>query len=343
MNIKRITMQEMTLKPGFATSFGPCILIVLALMLSALSGCTGLQQTSPGRSEFIVVAASVPTDRQAVFAPVFVLPDAGRSYNRIGKVVAQTTTDGEEITIDPDQPVVYVGRFRFSTDKGTYTNLVYRVHFQKIPWSLVPFHFGAGSNVGLLVVVTLSGNQVPLLVTTVNTCGCYVAVIPTRSLPPEDYPRGWNTQRQSVYGEVLPGVLPAYSDDDALLVRVRPGVHRVMDVRVIPRRRLMEKETVQARTLPLQSLRHLPLASGTTTSMYYSSWPLRGHVKGAIKPLESLLLSLVSLDFYVGMDKEYGDTTVSGNPFYTSLLPWNRHASDMNNFAGFLRFWGWRL
>ena len=313
------------------------------MMLSALSGCTGLQQTSPGRSEFIVVAASVPPDRQAVFAPVFVLPDAGRPYNRIGKVVAQITTNGEEITIDPDQPVVYVGRFPFSTDKDTYTNLVYRVHFQKIPWSLVPFHLGAGNNVGLLVVVTLSGNGVPLLVTTVNTCGCYVAIIPTKSLPPENYPRGWNTQRQSVYGEALPGILPAYSGNDALLVRVRPGVHRVMDVRVIPRRRLKEKETVQARTLPLNSLRHLPLAQGTTTSMYYDTWPLRGHVKGAIKPLESLLLSLVSLDFYVGMDKEYGDTTVSGNPFYTSLRPWNRHASDMNNFAGFLRFWGWRL
>ena len=87
----------------------------------------------------------------------------------------------------------------------------------------------------------------------------------------------------------------------------------------------------------------LPLENGEVTSLYYDQWPLQGHVKGSIKPWESLLLSLVSLDFYVGMDKEYGDTAVSGNPFYTSLFPWNRRASDMNDFAGFLNFWGWRL
>jgi len=77
--------------------------------------------------------------------------------------------------------------------------------------------------------------------------------------------------------------------------------------------------------------------------MFYDTWPLRGHVKGAIKPWESLMLSLVSLDFYVGMDKEYGNTAESGNPFYTSLKPWNRQRSDMNNFAGFLQFHGWKL
>jgi len=335
-------MQKITLPPGSTTSCRHFVLFVLGLLL-VLSGCTSLHSPSPSSPELSVVASSVSADPLAVFAPVFVLPEAGRPFNRIGKVMAQTTTDGEEINIDPEYPIFYTGLFPFSTKKGAYTNLVYRVHFRKIPWSLVPFHFGAGSNVGLMVVVTLSDNGIPLLVTTVNTCGCYVAVIPTTSLPPEDYPRGWHTQRQSVYGEVLPGVLPAYSGNDALLVQLRPRVHRVMDVRVIPRCRLMEKETVQAQMLSLQSLRHLPLASGTTTSMYYSSWPLRGHVKGAIKPLESLLLGLVSLDFYVGMDKEYGDTAVSGNPFYTSLLPWNRQASDMNNFVGFLRFWGWRL
>jgi len=43
------------------------------------------------------------------------------------------------------------------------------------------------------------------------------------------------------------------------------------------------------------------------------------------------------------MDKEYGDTHESGNPFHTSLKPWNRHNSDMNDFSGYLRFNGWRL
>ncbi len=326
------------------TAYQRVILMIFCLLSLVLPGCTSLQNSSSGFSELtVVVPPSGSTDRLADFAPVLVLPEAQRPYNRNGRIKAQPTAAGEDIIVDPDQPVLYAGRFRFSTEKGVYTNLVYRVHFQKIPWSLVPFHLGAGRNVGLLVVVTLSWDQVPFLVTTVNTCGCYVSVIPIRSLPLEDYPREWNSKRQVVYGEVLPGVLPAYSKDDVLLVKIRPEVHRVMDVRVLPRRRLKEKETVQAQMLSLQSLHHLSLSSGKTTSMYYSNWPLRGHVKGAIKPLESLLLSLVSLDFYVGMDKEYGDTAMKSNPFYTSLLPWNRHASDMNNFAGFLRFWGWRL
>ncbi len=34
---------------------------------------------------------------------------------------------------------------------------------------------------------------------------------------------------------------------------------------------------------------------------------------------------------------------ITQNPFYTSLKPWNRKASDMWNFAHFLQFWGWRL
>jgi hypothetical protein len=33
----------------------------------------------------------------------------------------------------------------------------------------------------------------------------------------------------------------------------------------------------------------------------------------------------------------------TSNPFYTSLKPWNRKASDMWNFTEFLEFWGWRL
>lgn len=320
-------------------------LFAFVLLFLALSGCTTLHTVSQKSPDLHVIIRRAPADPIAAFAPVFVLPGAERPYNRIGKVVAEVTDGEEHIRINPGQPVVYTGSFRFSTDRGSYINQVYRVHFQKIPWSFVPFHLGAGSNVGLLVVVTLSEDQVPLLVTTVNTCGCYVAVIPTGSLPPDAYPPDWKNVRQSIYGEVLPRLLPTYSVNDVLLVTVRPEVHRVMDVRVIPRRRLMEKETEQAQMLPLQLLKVLPVADDKTktTSLYYDAWPLQGHVKGSIKPWESLLLSLVSLDFYVGMDKEYGDTAISGNPFYTSLLPWNRHASDMNDFAGFLKFWGWRL
>lgn len=67
---------------------------------------------------------------------------------------------------------------------------------------------------------------------------------------------------------------------------------------------------------------------------------MQGHVKGAWKPWETLVLGLVSLDLLVGMDKAYGDPW---NLFYTSLKPWARQDSDTNDFPRFLKYWGWRL
>lgn len=130
---------------------------------------------------------------------------------------------------------------------------------------------------------------------------------------------------------------------DKLLVTIRPAVHRVMDVRIVDADAMADVPKSIADILPLSILKSLQLPEGGTTSMFYDTWPLKGHVKGAIKPWETLLLSLVSMDLFVGMDKEYGNTTESGNPFYTSLKPWNRQASDMNNFAKFLQFYGWNL
>jgi hypothetical protein len=62
-----------------------------------------------------------------------------------------------------------------------------------------------------------------------------------------------------------------------------------------------------------------------------------------VKLWESLFLSLISMDMFVGADKVYADPRETGNPFYTSLKFWNRNSSDMWNFPGFLQFWGWRL
>ncbi|MEN8262496.1 MAG: hypothetical protein ABFR82_03450 [Nitrospirota bacterium] len=83
--------------------------------------------------------------------------------------------------------------------------------------------------------------------------------------------------------------------------------------------------------------------NGTTTSFYHEDGPLKGHVKDSVKIWESLFLGLISMDLYVGADKAYEDTGETGNPFYTSLKPWNRNASDMWHFRKFLEFWGWKL
>ena len=317
--------------------------VLAGLLLLLLSGCASHETNRGAIANLHLIAESPSPDLTTIFAPVFVLSGQQESYNRIGRVVAKEIDGVEKITIDPDQPVIYADQFSFSTEGGTYINLVYRVHFQKTPFSLIPFHLGAGSNVGLLVIVTLSEDQIPPLVTTVSTCGCYAKLIPTAALPVDAYPADWSNERHSFYGEILPTGVATYTVNDALLITVRPKVHRVMDVTISRRETLTKKDVTPAAILPLQSLKTLALKPGKATSLYYDAWPLQGHVKGAIKPWESLLLSLVSLDFYVGMDKEYGETTVSGNPFYTSIFPWNRQASNMNNFAQFLIFRGWWL
>jgi hypothetical protein len=339
-NFKGIWLQTVLLAFGSRLS----VPLLVGFLCLSLSGCATHKNTLQlTDSQYVVVDDTSADDLMSTYAPVFVLPGWQKPHNRIGKVIAEKRDGFENISIDPDQPTVYGDKFLFSTQRGSYTNLVYRVHFQKTPFSLIPFHFEAGSNVGQLVVVTLSEEHVPLLVTLVNTCGCYVVVIPTAALPVEAYPEGWIDREQRVYGEILPASLPEYRPGDALLVTVRPEVHRAMDAGIAKRETLTGKELMPGKLMALQSLKRLPLEDGGVTSLYYDTWPLRGHVKGSIKLWESLLLSLISFDFYVGMDKEYGDTVVSGNPFYTSLKVWNRRTSDMNNFAQFLQFLGWKL
>jgi hypothetical protein len=93
---------------------------------------------------------------------------------------------------------------------------------------------------------------------------------------------------------------------------------------------------------PMEALNRIA-EDGSTTSFYHESGLLKGHVKDALKPMEMLFLSWLSLDLFVGMDKAYADPAVTGNPFYTSLKPWRRSDSNMWDFARFLHYWGWRL
>ena len=280
-------------------------------------------------------------------APLFLTYDYQSEYNRIGRASAMVDDQGNEhIFVDSQHPVIYYLKRRFSTKKESYTNLIYRVHFPKVPFSLIPFNLTAGNNIGLIVVITINSHQKPVLVTTVHTCGCYLAIVPTSFLPREALPLNWKGSSIKVYGENLPGTLD-YSkvNHPKLLVHLRPEVHRVMDLEIIAKRDFkgLRNVTVMEMTLaPIERLKEIPLGSGTT-SFYHQEGILKGHVKGSVKPIESILLSLPSLDFFVGTDKVFGDREKTGNPFYTSLKPWNRKASDMWNFAEFLEFWGWRL
>ncbi len=310
-------------------------------------GCASFASIPPEPVKTVYVVEGPPDRVDVRFAPAFVAHQYSKTYNRIGTLSAVRSPDGQErVFVDPHKAVVFSEVRTFSTASGTYTNLIYRVHFSEVPFTLIPLHYTAGYNVGLLVVVTLNAAEKPILVTTVHTCGCYAAVIPTAALPLEAHPENRTEGPLDVYGERLPSRLDYSSaSHPRLMVHLRPGVHRVMDLQITDDSDLASDPAFRllpATMEPADHLEKIPIQGGTT-SFYFRDWPLTGHVKGSFKGLESLTLGIVSLDFYVGMDKVYGDENGPDNPFYTSLRFWNREKSDMRFFARFLRFWGWRL
>jgi len=321
----------------------PALIFVLLV-----SGCAHKPIVELEKNYGLFIPTSVQTSVWNEHAPAFIVYDVKKPYNRIGRPSARHIANGSvELYVDPDSPVIYTDRRTFETFRGIFTNLVFRIHFEKVPFSLIPFHLTAGSNSGILVIITLNAQGQPILVTNAGTCGCYAVVIPTSNLPEDALPKKWPDQGFiTVYGETLPALLN-YDNIKAprLLIRLRPGVHRVIDIAVVEEQTLIRLNQSHRVLTPLESVENLekiPL-NGEHTSFYHDTGIRKGHVKGSIKPWESLLLSLISLDLFVGSDKVYGNTDKWGNPFYTSLKPWNRKVSDMNDFAGFLKFFGWRL
>jgi hypothetical protein len=321
--------------------------IGFTLLLLVLSGCAYSQKGIHEPIHMIYLAQGEKDSLISRFAPVFLIYNYQEPYNRIGRPSARFDARGnEKIYVDHEKPVVYSMNRKFSTDKGTYTNLIYRVHFSEIPFSLIPFHISAGKNVGLMVLITLDASQRPLLVTTVGTCGCYAAIVPTSYLPPNALPSEWKDGPLDVYGEKLPSLLGYGAlKNPKLVIHLRSEVHRVMHLEPMEEEKLRNPERftiIKAPLIPMASLEQIPI-NGEKTSFYHDRGPLKGHVKGSVKPWETLFLSLVSQDLFVGTDKVYGEREIIKNPFYTSLKPWNRNSSDMWNFAHFLKFWGWRL
>lgn len=275
-------------------------------------------------------------------APIFVIEAPDKTYNRIGTPSARLVEGKEDVFIDPSHPTIYTRKTTFKTERGTYTNLTYRVHFEKVPVS----YLGWGDNVGLLLVVTLNAAGKPVLFTTVHTCGCYLAFVPTSYLPTEAYPEGWNFGRQEVYGQNLPGMIDFSGidpDQSSLMLRLQDGTHRVMDLWLEPNAALYKYDLVKSTLKPLKMLEGLSLPEGASTSFYETSGDRRDYVKKSQKPWERLFMGWWALDLRVGEDKKLGRDPEDGISFYTSLKPWARSASDLRNFTEFLHYWGWKL
>ena len=280
-------------------------------------------------------------------APVFVIEEADKEYNKIGTVIASNDGGNEEVRVDPQTGTYYATQKSFTTLRGSYTNLYYRVHFSEVPSGLIPFYLGAGENVGLFVVATLDNNFDPVLYTIVHTCGCYLAFLPTSYLPEDIRGEGWQGDRQIVYGENLPAFLQYTlpQKKQRLILHIRHGSHRVKNVWLASREEINEYQTVIPLIKPLETLEKLELPDGSTTSFYETSGSRMGYVKGSHKIWERLLISWWAFDWRVGEDKKLGEDATDSDSivFYTSLKPWAREESDMRDFAGFLNYWGWEL
>lgn len=287
-------------------------------------------------------------DKLHLYAPVFLGEGTDKPYNRIGTPAAeQVEEDGEKVYIDPALPSVYVRKQYFSTRRGNYTNLIYRLHFSKVPCGPVPPHLTCGKNSGLLVYITLDSEDRPVLITTVHTCGCYLAFTPTGNLAEKSFPQDWDKAGHKVYGEVLPGrisynkVLPGSAE--RLVIRFRGETHRVMDLKVCRLQEIKEDYKVEYyRQLSAESLLNIPLGDNHT-SFFEESGCRKGYVKDSHKPYERLLMSWWALDWHIGEDKRLGPPGETGVVFYTSLKFWDRKESNIWYFDRFLRYWGWEL
>ncbi|MBU0674793.1 MAG: hypothetical protein KJ950_09145 [Proteobacteria bacterium] len=316
---------------------------LLLCLLLTLSGCAGIGSQTSGNQEMTIYGAPKNDDSlYSRFAPLVRAIGTEAAYNRIGKVSAIINNDQDDfkLVIDPRFPVYYVQKQDFISARGaSYTNLIYRVHFSEVPF----YHLTSGANVGLLIYLTLNDQNQPVLVTTLHTCGCYLAIVPTSYLPADALPNNWNPTLQNVYGESLPGVLDyGLREDLKVLVDLRAATHRVTDIRLIQANETPQGFQQSVMLEPMDSLNSIPLQD-QKISFFETSGFRKGYVKGSHKPFEMLLMGWWALDPLIGEDKALGPYQNTGTHMYTSLKFWARQNSDIWDFPTFLTYWGWRL
>lgn len=318
-------------------------LLFFLLCCALLSSCARPHRPEPADN---ILAYQVAGDTALhKMAPIFLIEQPQYSYNRIGEPVAIKTDTGQyNISINTERPTIYAERRSWRGAHGSYTNLIYRIHFPEIPCSLIPFHLSAGKNIGLFVIITLDKDNQPLLITTVQACGCYLAFLPTSLLDTSLWPDDWHAEYQYVYGERLPGKIcilhSAYQEK--LFILLRHGTHRVKDVWT-HESGVVWQEIIPATLQPLEALQALKAGEQETVSFFETQGPRTDYVVGSQKIWERLLISWWALDWRVGEDKRLGRDTEDGVVLYTSLKPWARKKSDLRNFAAFLNYWGWKL
>lgn len=317
---------------------GTLLLVVLIL----LTGCAGTSPVSPG--ETTAMLPPVPDGVNKAHVPIFVVENSEHPYNRIGTPAAHQNHDGTPlIVVDPETATVYYERDNFTTDHGRYRNEIYRIHHERVPFGWGALNLTAGTNPGLLVIYTLNEADTVVLITTVHTCGCYLAFLPTSALPEGAYPADWPQDRQWIYGHTLPSRIGLPEQGRQIAFTLADQTHRVSEVSLIdPDDLPPATERVQTGLAPLATLYRLPFGE-TSVSFFETDGPRAGYVKNNSKVLERLLIGWWALDFRVGEDKAYRGGDSSKTILYTSLKFWAREESDLKDFPRFLAYWGWNL
>lgn len=326
---------------GFLRNIG------FAAILLGIAGAASAEDVAEDRGEVLAYVLEGADGLVQRFAPVFLVEHAEELFNTIGTPSAQIGARGrEKVMVDPSRATIYTEVETFATERDRYTNLIYRIHFQKNPFTLIPLNVGAGENVGFIAVITLNSREEPVWLTTVQSCGCYHAIIPTDYLGASAYPDEWDGAGLDVYGEHLPAMLTLKANaerDPRIAITIRGGSHRCKDVSAGPVGDLTSgARTVKADAAPIESLKHLPLPDGSDTSFYHEKGYRKGLVKGAYKPLETLLFGLWAWDHNVGQDREYGPKEEVGRRFYTTLFFARKKEADMWRYANYLEHNGWK-
>jgi hypothetical protein len=283
--------------------------------------------------------AQSPTDvtepevaaRLARFAPVFEIEGGEADWNRIGTPTLRRRAGHDRARVDTARATLYAEERAETVGARSVHQLVYRVHFDAFEPTLATVA-SMHRNAGLLVLVSVDAeSEVPLCVSTVHTCGCWLALSPTEALASEALPDDWPDETVEVHGEELPARIAVPRAGERFLVRLRSGTHRVHDVAVGP----APDGALALELRPMAELRALPVegAPGATASFFYERGYLEGYVKGAWAPLEGLTLGLLTLDPRLGMDRDFGDPEETGARFFTALAPWKREATRLDRFG----------
>jgi len=329
------------LRPDLSSRTGP-LAGVLLLVVILLSGCADTSSLSPAGTTAFLPPPPDGVDNGHV--PVFIVESSGLPYNRIGTPAVRRDRDGRPIiVVDPATATVYYERDSFATDRGRYRNEIYRIHHERVPFGWGALNLTAGPNPGLLVIYTLNEANAVVLITTVHTCGCFLAFLPTPALPEDAYPADWPQDRQRVYGHTLPSRIGVPEQGRQIAFTLADQTHRVAGVSLVDPDKLEPTiHRVPAGRAPLSALYRLPFGE-TTASFFEIDGPRAGYVKNNSKPLERLLISWWAFDFRVGEDKAYRGGDTSETTLYTSLKFWARTKSDLKDFPRFLTYWGWNL